>query len=325
MNPRKIPIILCIDVEPLDREIDRFLAKDWDGVEETFRFLSDVRLALAAATGAPVKFSWFFRMDPQIADTYGDPSWVVRRYGKIIEQLEGAEDELGLHTHAWRWDERFKRWVVDHADQEWVERCLRMSFEAYRRAFGRSCDSFRFGDHWMNNATIDLLESLGVRFDLTVEPGMKPAPALVLNELHTGSLPDYTVAPRRAYRPAREDFRKEANATADRQLWMIPLSTGRPLGRFATLKRAARAIGIDLRRNGDAYPLNLRFERPLFGGILEDLFRSDRNQLLVPVVRTGALVKFPANVERNMRLVLSHPLVHRFRFVRPAEAIELVT
>jgi hypothetical protein len=206
MNARKIPIILCIDVEPLEREIDRVVAKDWDGVEETFRFLSDVRPALAAATGAPVKFSWFFRMDPQIADTYGDPSWVVRRYGKIIEQLERAEDEFGLHTHAWRWDERFKRWVVDHADQEWVEHCLRMSFEAYRRAFGRSCYSFRFGDHWMNNATIDLLESLGVRFDLTVEPGMKPAPALVLKELHTGSLPDYTVTPRRPYRPAREDF-----------------------------------------------------------------------------------------------------------------------
>jgi hypothetical protein len=324
MNARKIPIILCIDVEPLEREIDRVVAKDWDGVEETFRFLSDVRPALAAATGAPVKFSWFFRMDPQIADTYGDPSWVVRRYGKIIEQLERAEDEFGLHTHAWRWDERFKRWVVDHADQEWVEHCLRMSFEAYRRAFGRSCYSFRFGDHWMNNATIDLLESLGVRFDLTVEPGMKPAPALVLKELHTGSLPDYTVTPRRPYRPAREDFRK-ASATTDRRLWMIPLSTGRPLGRFAGLKRAARAIGIDLRRDGDVHPLNLCFDWPLFDGILDDLVHRDRTHLLVPVVRTGTLAKFPANVERNMRLVLSHPLLHRFRFVRPAEAIGLVT
>jgi hypothetical protein len=324
MNPRKIPVVLCIDVEPVEREIDRVVAKDWDGVEETFRFLSDIRLALAAATGGPVKFSWFFRMDPQIADTYGDPSWVVRRYGKIIEQLERAEDELGLHTHAWRWNERFKRWVVDHGDQEWVERCLRMSFEAYRRAFGRSCYSFRFGDRWMNNATIDLLESLGVRFDLTVEPGIKPAPALVLEELHTGSLPDYTVTPRRPYRPAREDFRK-ASATADRRLWIIPLSTGRPLGRFAGLKRAARTIGIDLRRDGDVHPLNLCFDTPLFGGILDDLVHSDRSQLLVPVVRTGTLVKRSANVERNMQLVLSHPLLHRFKFVRPAEAIGLVT
>jgi hypothetical protein len=295
MNARKIPIILCIDVEPLEREIDRVVAKDWDGVEETFRFLSDVRPALAAATGAPVKFSWFFRMDPQIADTYGDPSWVVRRYGKIIEQLERAEDEFGLHTHAWRWDERFKRWVVDHADQEWVEHCLRMSFEAYRRAFGRSCYSFRFGDHWMNNATIDLLESLGVRFDLTVEPGMKPAPALVLKELHTGSLPDYTVTPRRPYRPAREDFRK-ASATTDRRLWMIPLSTRsapRPFRRIETSRQ-----GIDLRRDGDVHPLNLCFDWPLFDGILDDLVHRDRTHLLVPVVRTGTLAKFPANVER---------------------------
>ena len=106
---------------------------------------------------------------------------------------------------------------------------------------------------------------------------------------------------------------------------MIPLSTGRPLGRFAGLKRAARAIGIDLRRDGDVHPLNLCFDWPLFDGILDDLVHRDRTHLLVPVVRTGTLAKFPANVERNMRLVLSHPLLHRFRFVRPAEAIGLVT
>jgi hypothetical protein len=72
-------------------------------------------------------------------------------------------------------------------------------------------------------------------------------------------------------------------------------------------------------------PLNLCFGTPLFGGILDDLLHSDQSQLLVPVVRTGTLVKRPANVERNMRLLLSHPLLHRFKFVRPAEAIELVT
>ena len=60
---------------------------------------------------------------------------------------------------------------------------------------------------------------------------------------------------------------------------MIPLSTGRPLGRFAGLKRAARAIGIDLRRDGDVHPLNLCFDWPLFDGILDDLVHSDRTHL----------------------------------------------
>jgi hypothetical protein len=72
-------------------------------------------------------------------------------------------------------------------------------------------------------------------------------------------------------------------------------------------------------------PLNLCFDTPLFGGILDDLVHSDRSQLLVPVVRTGTLFKRSSNVERNMQLVLSHPLLHRFKFVRPAEAIELMT
>jgi len=53
-------------------------------------------------TGSPVHFSWFLRMDPQITHTYGSPDWVVTRYPKLIEGLDAAGDELGLHVHPWR-------------------------------------------------------------------------------------------------------------------------------------------------------------------------------------------------------------------------------
>ena len=77
---------------------------------------------------------------------------------------------------------------------------------------------------------------------------------------------------------------------------MIPLSTRsapRPFRRIETSRQ-----GIDLRRDGDVHPLNLCFDWPLFDGILDDLVHRDRTHLLVPVVRTGTLAKFPANVER---------------------------
>lgn len=326
LKMRKIPVIICIDVEPKEREIDKAIAKDWEGVEETFKFFSNLRPRLEVATRAPVNFSWFFRMDPQIEHTYGLSWWVINRYGEAIKQLEVAGDEIGLHTHAWRWDAGRHKWVVDHGDQKWINHCLHTSFEAYQSAFGRSCLSFRFGDHWMNNETMGLLESLGVKFDLTVEPGRKAMPALSLEELHTGSLPDYMTTPRWPYRPSRKDFRKHSHTRA-RGLWVIPLSTGREVGRFPGLKRAARALGIDLQRRYEAHQLNLSGNGQLFRGRMNSLLSVWSKSYLAPVVRTDACSDSTsrANMEQNLNFILSHPLVNRFKFVRPAEAIKLLT
>ncbi len=323
---RKIPVIICIDVEPDEREIDSAIAKDWQGFEETFKFFSNLRAPLEEATGAPVSFSWFFRMDPQIEHTYGLSWWVVRRYGEAIRQLELAGDELGLHTHAWRWDGGLHKWIVDHGDQKWINHCLHTSFEAYRSAFGRLCLSFRFGDHWMNNETMGLLESLGVKFDLTVEPGRKARPSAGLGELHTGSLPDYMATPRWPYRPSRQDFRKHSD-TQGRGLWVIPLSTGRGVGRFAAVERAAKALGINLQRFLETGQLNLCFDGPQFRVMMNSLLDVRRKSYLAPVVRTDAGIYSTsrANMEQNVNLILLHPLVNRFKFVRPAEAIELLT
>jgi len=321
---RNIPVMICVDVEPREREID--IAKDWEGVEETFKFFSNLRPRLEVATGASVNFSWFFRMDPQIAHAYGLPSWVISRYGEAIKLLELAGDELGLHTHAFRWDGGRYKWVIDHGDQEWINHCLHTSFEAYQSAFGRPCLSFRFGDHWMNNETMGLLESLGVKFDLTIEPGMKARPALFPKELHTGSLPDYMTTPRLPYRPCRWDFRKQSGAWG-RELWVVPVSTGREVGRFAGLKRAAMALGIDLQSRHESYQLNLSVNGPLFRGMMNSLLSVWNQSYLAPVVRTdvGSDSRARANMEQNLNFMLSHPLVSRFRFVRPAEAIKLLT
>ena len=320
---REIPIIICLDVEPAEREIDSAVPKGWEGFEETVQYFSEIRPRLEVATGARANFSWFFRMDPQIEHTYGLSWWVVKRYGEAIQRLELAGDEIGLHTHAWRWDAGTHKWVIDHGDQEWINHCIHTSFKAYRSAFGRQCLSLRFGDRWMNNETMALLESLGVKFDLTVEPGKKARRGLHRRELHTGSLPDYTATPRWPYRPSRHDFRKHSPEQG-RGLWAIPLSTQQVLGRFAGLKRAAMAFGIFQRRY-EACQLNLCLEGPLFRLMVNRLLDRPTKSYLAPVARTeiGICPIARANMERNVNFLLSHPLVKRFRFVRPAEAIEL--
>ena len=108
---KKIPILICIDVEPEARQIDSAAAVDWNGFEETASLFSEIRPRLEEATGAPARYSWFFRMDPQVKHTYGAAGWVATRYREAIGKLESAGDELGLHTHAWRWDEGSRRWT----------------------------------------------------------------------------------------------------------------------------------------------------------------------------------------------------------------------
>jgi hypothetical protein len=321
---REIPVIICLDVEPDEREIDSTVSKDWEGFEESLKYFSALRPRLEEATGARASFSWFFRMDPQIEHTYGLSWWVAQRYGEAIKQLKLAGDEIGLHAHAWRWDAWALKWVVDHGDQSWVNHCLHTSFEAYRIAFGCHCLAFRFGDRWMNNETMALLESLGVQFDLTVEPGKTARPGLHPWELHTGSLPDYLAAPRRPYRPSRRDFREHSRARG-RGLWVVPLSTQQVLGRFAGLKRAAMAFGIFQRRY-EACQLNLCLDGPLFQLMVNRLLQRPGRPYLAPVARTeiGVCPEARANMGRNVDFLLSHPLVRRFRFVRPAEAIKLL-
>ncbi len=212
---------MCIDVEPDERLIDPSVQKDWIGFKATFEIFSKLRARVEAATGSPVHFSWFFRMDPQIAITYGSASWAVKRYDSLIREIKRAGDAIGLHAHSWRLNETRDKWIVDFADQDWINHCLVIGFEAFRQSLNETCLYFRFGDHWMNNATSRLIEKLGARFDLTLEPGQTGGH---IAEPFTGEFLDYSQVPRRPYISSRTDFRKPGSYP--RKLWTIPLSAG---------------------------------------------------------------------------------------------------
>jgi len=220
----KIPVVICLDVEPDERVFDPLSRPDWTGFEKTWEYFSNFRPHLERATGSPVHFSWFFRMDPQVEYVYGSASWVMARYPRIVRELQVSGDEPGLHPHSWRWDETAQEWIADFSNQPWIEHCVRQSFAAFEECFRRPCGSLRFGDRWMNDATLALAEKLGARFDLTIEPGRKPERLI---ESFTGSLPDYTHAPRRPYRPSRNNFQKSAGWWR-RKMWMLPVSTAKP-------------------------------------------------------------------------------------------------
>ncbi len=221
---KTIPILLCCDVEPDTRSLDPLSRCDWVGFERIVELVKQLRSRLEVATQRRANMSWFVRMDPQITQVYGSAGWAAARYGTIFDTLAASGDEIGLHVHPSQWHDEGNYWIQNFADQSWVSKCVESGFSAFELSFGRPCQLFRFGDHWMNDETIDLLRRLGTICDLTVEPGLTGTTAV---DDFTGTFPDYSNAPRLPYRPAHGAF-TTADSSMDGNnagLYIIPVST----------------------------------------------------------------------------------------------------
>src|SRR3954469_7755383 len=101
---RGLAVVLCFDCEPDARALERASAARWPSFEETVRRSAPLRQRLAALSHAPVSFSWFVRIDPQVAEVWGSAGWAAERYRDELEALRRVGDDVGLHTHVWRWD-----------------------------------------------------------------------------------------------------------------------------------------------------------------------------------------------------------------------------
>ncbi|HKO96210.1 MAG TPA: hypothetical protein VJU86_04420 [Pyrinomonadaceae bacterium] len=310
---QRIPVLFCIDVEPEDRKVHRHAPSDWLGVEECVEFFQNLRPRLAKATNSPVHFSWFLRMDPQIAQMHGSPDWAAIRYRSLLSQLETAGDEIGLHSHSWRWDEESHDWFADFGDPEWVDHCIASAFDAFRSSMNRRCKSFRFGDHWMSERGLDLLEKLGTEFDLTLEPG-QAAGTLLPDERFTGSFPDCRDMPQVPYQPSKDNF-VETGSNQKRKIWLIPVSADLPESGSP-------------QSNGHAdqpyVTLNLAFSSSTFSSITDRLLRRLDRPFLVIVARSDIAIRSDqrVNLVENIEYLLAHPLVETFQCVTPAEGIK---
>ena len=105
-------------------------------------------------------------------------------------------------------------------------------------------------------------------------------------------------------------------------MWIIPLTTGRRRILFPGVERAAMALGF-----AQARPLNFALKPARFAQFMNSVLEREGEPHLAAVVRTDVGVQpvSMTHMEQNMKSILSHPLVKRFQFVRPAEAMALLT
>jgi hypothetical protein len=175
----------------------------------------------------------------------------------------------------------------------------------------------------MNNETMHLLESLGVEFDLTIEPGIRDVKELNEGEVATGARANYVTVPIEPFRPGQQDFRRPGNGNA-LNMWSIPLSTGSRViiktGPLAPIKRAVSTF----KWRHQPLTLNPAIAQHEFNSILNRLVSNESTTYIAPVVRTDAATKNALKLKENMETMRTHPEVRRFVFVKPDEAMQLL-
>jgi hypothetical protein len=325
MNNQLIPIICCIDAEPDDFFINRNNRERWRGYEVAHQVFNQLRSPLTKATGSEPRFNWFLRMDGQIAETYGSAAWAAKHYAPLIADHSSCKDEIGLHCHAYRWETLYNQWVIDHGNQAWIDYCLTLAFGEFKRSIGRDCQSFRFGDRWLNDSTIELIEKLGARFDLTVEPDWRSLPTYHPHMPFTGCLPDYQNVSKLPYRPKKNDFRKP---DTDRKsgLYIIPISTGQPQYWVEKIKSLYWKLSAPEILKSRIFTLHLCLGLSYFSSITNHLLSNLEKPYLAIVIRTNHFLnpKELQRIKKNFDFLMSHPLAKKFVFTTPNEALSLL-
>jgi len=236
-----------------------------------------------------------------VADAYGAAGYACSRYAKHWAMYANAGDEIGLHVHAWR-RASDRSWVTDHSDAQWVRHCTASGIAHYRDYFGGPPRSFRFGDRFLSNDVVDVLEHERVVYDLTLEPG-HPAQEITWDKA-TGLLPDCRRMPRLPYQPSRANPFKRGSVDP-RRMWMIPVSTARP----GWLRRPLH--------------LNLCVRFADTRVIFDKLLASAATTHICWVMRTGDLANptYRSNFIATLDLLTNHRERSAFRFVRPDELV----
>ncbi|MBI4357832.1 MAG: hypothetical protein HY584_00910 [Candidatus Omnitrophica bacterium] len=325
----KIPIMMCIDVEPDGFFIDRTKPLPWKGYEGAYHYFSELRPRLEALTDSPVHFNWFYRLDPQVAETYGSPEWPITNYPKLVEDFLKAGDEISLHSHAYRWEKKINNWIEDLGNQKWVNYCVEMGFETYKRLFNRICESFRFGAYWISAETINFAEGLGAKFDLTVEPGFRMSKRFFPGELYSAPLPNYDHVPQEPYRPSRTDFSRP-DPSRKEGIWIIPMSTGSVVYKFGNLETLYKKLFAPKELGSRPVTLNLARGINGFRSVMENLLASLNRPYFAMVVRSDVCGEFNSdptdqeNMRKNVEYIMSHPLGKRFIFSTPREAMSIM-
>ena len=325
MNP--IPIHFGIDLEP-DESLPEIGNAPFDSIGVAFRDMFARRAEIESCTGALVHYGWYVRMDSHIEKLYGDRAAIADRYKRELTQAAEAGDEIGLHIHVMEKPEGGV-WRANYADEARTEDEIEKSIECFTEFFGHKPQSARMGDMWARQNCVEKFEELGVRYDLSLECGLR---AQGFGRLYPGtnskgvrkSLLTMPVAP---YRPARAEFRQAAEKSDAYNLWMIPLSSAKRQDVFNPgywIMSAGTAVRSGFQRNQARMVLRPQTQyRP--GEVyaaLTSLFDEVENPCACLVIRNFGV---PDRVHHFIDVLCAMAKERALQFVGPEDYVRLTS
>ncbi len=320
----QVPVLLLIDIEPDGFFIDRHKQAPWLGFERALEIIADIRPRLAQKTNRSAYFTWLVRADPQIAETYASPAWAFEYYREAFKELLAAHDEVGLHVHPYRWDARGNCWVDDYGNQEWVNHCIHMGVSAFEKFFQRRPTSFSMGMDWTNQATMQLVNELQIRYEFSPILGKEVQPFPIYGN-YAGVAPDCSRIPQHPYHPSPKDF-LSPDVQQEDGIWIFPQSS-----RVARPERSWRRTLYDLVRLRPAPPpctrkFFLQDDPVALHVSIDEVLNHVGRPYLTFAIRTHEFNKPKriATVRRNLANALQHPAAESFVFTTPAEALRIL-
>lgn len=214
MSP--FPIHFAIDLEP-DERLPDAANKSCDSAGIALSRMSALRKRLEDATGMSAQFGWYVRMDRHIAGLYGDPSAIALRYKDQLDAASEAGDVVGLHIHCFE-PLGDGRWRANYADQQLVTEIVDEGFDNFERVFQSPCEVARMGDMWTNENCMRQFAARGVRFDVSLESGLRPKhmSAHYPGTDSKGCRPSMLGAPFAPFQPFGSD---------ENSMWALPLAS----------------------------------------------------------------------------------------------------
>ena len=145
----------------------------WRDLTKFTTSFSTLRKELLADNVDGLKITWFLRCDDQLRIVHGDAAWSLKKFEPAWKRLIEEGDEMAWHPHAWRWSKQAGCWYNELTDMEYIVKMYEDGFNLFRETMGFAPAATRAGMNYHTNKTIEKLDALGIRADLSAHPGLR--------------------------------------------------------------------------------------------------------------------------------------------------------
>lgn len=163
------------------------------------------------------KITWLLRSDWQTHKIWGDWCYPARKYRNLWQNFVEMGDEIGWHPHLWKFDHGKNIWYQEIYNNSWIRNCLENGYNEISNIF--DIKSVRMGWTFHNDFTMNLLSSIGLRYDLSALPG-------IINNGNKYNIYDWKITPSHPYFPSKNNYRiEDKNPSNNLNLMEIPITT----------------------------------------------------------------------------------------------------